>query len=33
MPNYWLFKSEPDVYSIEDLQREKKNLLGWSKKL
>jgi predicted RNA-binding protein with PUA-like domain len=24
MPNYWLFKSEPDVYSIDDLERDKK---------
>jgi predicted RNA-binding protein with PUA-like domain len=24
MPNYWLFKSEPDCYSIDDLQRDKK---------
>ncbi len=23
MPNYWIFKSEPDVYSIEDLKRDK----------
>ena len=24
--NYWLFKTEPDVYSIDDLKSEKKNL-------
>jgi predicted RNA-binding protein with PUA-like domain len=24
--NYWLMKSEPDVYSIADLQREKKTI-------
>lgn len=23
MPNYWIFKSEPDVYSIDDLMRDK----------
>lgn len=23
MPNYWLFKSEPDCYSIDDLKRDK----------
>ncbi len=23
MPNYWIFKSEPDVYSIDDLARDK----------
>lgn len=23
MPNYWIFKSEPDVYSIDDLERDK----------
>lgn len=23
MPNYWIFKSEPDVYSINDLERDK----------
>lgn len=23
MPSYWLFKSEPDCYSIEDLKRDK----------
>jgi predicted RNA-binding protein with PUA-like domain len=25
--NYWLMKSEPDVFSIEDLRR--KNIAGW----
>ena len=25
--NYWLMKSEPDVFSIEDLRRE--NVAGW----
>ncbi|QDT54345.1 EVE domain protein [Caulifigura coniformis] len=24
MPNYWLFKSEPDCYSIDDLKRDKR---------
>ena len=24
--NYWLFKSEPEVYSIDDLKRDKKTL-------
>lgn len=24
MPNYWLIKSEPDVYSIDDLEKDKK---------
>ncbi len=24
MPNYWLFKSEPDCYSIDDLKRDRK---------
>ncbi len=23
MPNYWLFKSEPDCYSIDDLKRDR----------
>ena len=26
---YWLFKSEPDVYSIDDLQREKDGTTCW----
>ncbi len=25
-PNYWLMKSEPDAYSIDDLEREKETL-------
>ena len=25
MPNYWLMKSEPDVYSIDDLARDRKS--------
>jgi predicted RNA-binding protein with PUA-like domain len=27
--NYWLVKSEPDVYSIDDLAREKKQTTFW----
>jgi predicted RNA-binding protein with PUA-like domain len=27
--NYWLVKSEPDVYSWEDLVKEKKSYVGW----
>jgi predicted RNA-binding protein with PUA-like domain len=27
MPNYWLMKSEPDVYSIDDLKRDGRT--GW----
>ena len=26
---YWLFKSEPDVYSLDDLKNEKKQITGW----
>ena len=26
---YWLFKSEPNVYSIEDLQQEKEQIGTW----
>ena len=28
MANYWLFKSEPDCYSIDDLKRDKNDVLG-----
>ena len=28
MPNYWLFKSEPDCYSLDDLKRDGKTF--WS---
>ena len=28
-PGYWLFKSEPDVYSIDDLQREPAQTTFW----
>ncbi len=29
MRNYWLFKSEPDVFSIQDLSREKGKRTTW----
>lgn len=29
MPNYWLMKSEPDVYSIDDLAAEKNKTTQW----
>ena len=29
---YWLMKSEPDVFSIDDLKKKKKTLLGRCKK-
>ena len=29
MANYWLFKSEPDVYGIADLKAEKKGFGRW----
>jgi predicted RNA-binding protein with PUA-like domain len=30
MPNYWLMKSEPDVFSIEDLERRPKQTEPWN---
>lgn len=30
MTNFWLFKSEPDSYSIDDLAREKKQTTFWN---
>lgn len=30
MTNHWLFKSEPDSYSIDDLAREKKQTTFWN---
>ncbi len=27
--SYWLMKSEPDVFSIDDLARDKTTSLGW----
>ncbi len=29
MPQYWLFKSEPDVYSIDQLAAEKQQITRW----
>lgn len=29
MSNYWLFKSEPDVYGIDDLKQESKGIGRW----
>lgn len=29
MPNYWLMKSEPSTYSIEDLAKEKNQTTTW----
>ncbi len=29
MPKYWLMKSEPDVYSIDDLASEKNKITQW----
>ena len=30
MPKYWLFKSEPDVFSIDDLAKEPKKTTYWN---
>jgi len=30
MANYWLFKSEPDEYGIEDLRKERDGVGRWN---
>ncbi|MFM7590738.1 MAG: EVE domain-containing protein, partial [Isosphaeraceae bacterium] len=29
MPRYWLFKSEPDCFSYEDLEKAPNQTTGW----